>query len=657
VTAITIPAVRRIDPRAARRYALVGLALAAVVLFLAFRNTGLLPIDQSNPLFLAINEVRDWVRDNYNTHPLLRVLSLIREPVGWLTESIIGLFAYVGWLGVVGLGAAFGWLVGGWRYGLLAISGALTLGLLGLWDLSMATLGLTVSAVIISLAIGVPLGILAARSDRFQQLIGPVLDVMQIMPTFAYLAPMSLLFGIGGGASAIATLIYAMPAAIRITALGIRRVPSTTVEAAESLGATGLQTLLKVQLPLARRVIGLAINQTIMLALGMVVITVLIDAPGLGEPIIRGLERNDVGVAFDAGLAIVVLAVLLDRLTERASTALDPRESIVAAVAAGAPVDHAVTARRRRIRRTAIAAVATIVVLASLQVPAAFPDVIGLSFADPINAIVSWVKVNLYWLTDGIRTIFTNGFLNPFEGILTSSPWWLVVSAVFGLSTVLSGIRPAIVATACLLLIALLGVWEDSMVTLASVLVATALTLLFGVVLGILSARSNRVSIALRPFLDFAQTMPSFVYLLPAVALFGPSRLTAILAALIYAVPPVIRLVEAGLRSVPSTIIEAATASGATERQMLVKVRLPVSATALLLAANQGIIMVLAMVVVGALVGAGALGHRVIQGFSQSEDFGKGLVAAIAIVLLGVMLDRITQGAGTRRPRIHRAAG
>ena len=657
MTAIGIPASRQLDLHAARRYAFAALVIGAAGLFLVFRNTWLLPIDQSNPLFLAINDIRDWIRDNYNTSPVLRILSLIREPVGWLTDSIIALIAYVGWLGVIAVGAGFGWLVGGWRYGLLAVSGLLALGALGLWDLSMATLGLTVSAVIISLVIGIPLGILAARNDRFQQLIGPVLDVMQIMPTFAYLAPMALLFGIGGGASAIATLIYAMPAAIRITALGIRRVPAATVEAADSLGATGLQTLLKVQLPLARQVIGLAINQTIMLALGMVVITVLIDAPGLGEPIIRGLERNNVGVAFDAGLAIVILAVLLDRLTERASTALDPRESIVAAVAAGPTVDHAVGAQRRRIRRTVIAGLAALGVVASLLIPPDFPDVVGVSFAGPINAVVDWVKVNLYWLTDGIRSVFTYGFLNPFEGILTSSPWWLVVGAVFALSAILSGLRPAIVATACLLLIAVLGVWEDSMVTLASVLVATGMTLVFGLILGILAARSNAFSAGLRPFLDFAQTMPSFVYLLPAVALFGPSRLTAILAALIYAVPPVIRLVEAGLRSVPPSIVEAATASGATERQLLFKVRLPVAAPAMLLAANQGIIMVLAMVVVGALVGAGALGHRVIQGFSQSEDFGKGLIAAIAIVLLGVMLDRVTQGAGTRRPRIHMAAG
>jgi glycine betaine/proline transport system permease protein len=656
MTAISLPAVRRVDPRVVRRYGLVALLAIAVVLYLVFRDTALLPIDQSNPIFLTINGARDWIRDNYVTNPILNVLSLIRQPVGWLTNSIIDGLAYVGWLGIVGAGIGFGWLVGGWRYALLALSGLLVLGALGLWDLSMATLGLTVSAVIISLVIGVPLGILAARNDRFQRVISPVLDVMQIMPTFAYLAPMSLLFGIGEAGSVIATLIYAMPAAIRITALGIRRVPSATVEASESLGATGLQTLLKVQLPLARRVIGLAVNQTIMLALGMVVITVLIDAPGLGVPIIRALEHNNVGAGFDAGLAIVVLAILLDRLTERASAASDPRASI-ATGGAGPIVSRALATRRRRIRRAVIAGVTIAAIFVSLQIPASFPDVVALSLAGPVNDVVHWIKINLFWLTDTINTVFAGGFLNPFQNILTSSPWWLVVGVVLGLSTVVSGIRPAIVATSCLLLIALLGVWEDSMVTLASVLVATVVALLVGLVLGILSARSNRVSAALRPLLDFAQTMPSFVYLLPAVALFGPGRLTAIVAAVIYGVPPVVRLVEAGLRSVPATIVEAATASGATERQLLFKVRLPVSAQALLLAANQGIIMVLAMVVVGALVGAGALGYLVLAGLAQGEDYGKGLIAAIAIVLLGIMLDRITQGAGSRRPRVHRAAG
>jgi glycine betaine/proline transport system permease protein len=481
--------------------------------------------------------------------------------------------------------------------------------------------------------------------------VGPILDVMQIMPTFTYLAPMALIFGIGGASATIATLIYAMPAAVRITALGIRRVPAPTVEAAESLGATGWQLLRKVQLPLARRVIALAVNQTIMLALGMVVITVLIDAPGLGVPIIRALELGKVGLAFDAGLAIVIVAIVLDRLTERASIGGDTRPRF------GAEIAPAVAARRRRIRWLAAIGVVVIAIGVSLQIDPDFPGDIGLSFAGPIDAIVGWIKVNLAAVTDAIRTVFSVAFLNPFESVLTSSPWWLVVAFTFGLASIVSGIRPAIVAAVCLVLIVGLGLWEDSMETLTSVLVAVLATLVLGVILGILAARSNGFSSVLRPILDFAQTMPSFVYLLPAVALFGASRLTAIFAALIYAAPPVIRLVEAGLRTVSPTIIEAATASGATERQLLFKVRLPVSAPALLLAANQGIVMVLAMVVVGGLVGAGALGYDVIAGLAQSEDFGKGLAAGVSIVLLGIMLDRITQGAGNRRPRLRQAAG
>jgi len=147
-----------------------------------------------------------------------------------------------------------------------------------------------------------------------------------------------------------------------------------------------------------------------------------------------------------------------------------------------------------------------------------------------------------------------------------------------------------------------------------------------------------------RPLLDAAQTMPSFVYLLPAVALFGASRFTAIVAAVIFAVPPVVRLVERGLRDVPPTVVEAAASAGSTPAQLLWKVQLPMARRGLLLAANQGIVMVLAMVVVGGLVGAGALGYDVVAGFSQREDFGKGLAAGFAIVLLGILLDRLTQG-------------
>jgi glycine betaine/proline transport system permease protein len=227
----------------------------------------------------------------------------------------------------------------------------------------------------------------------------------------------------------------------------------------------------------------------------------------------------------------------------------------------------------------------------------------------------------------------------------------LIVAIIGGIAWLVSGRRPAIIAAICLISVALLGLWAHSMATLANVVVGTLLTLALGVAVGIQTARHDRLRTALRPILDAAQTMPAFVYLIPALALFSPTRFTAIVAAVIYAAPPVIRLVEVGIRAVPATAIEAAVASGATRRQLLWKVQLPMSRQALLLAANQGIVMVLSMVVIGGLVGAGALGFDVITGFARGEQFGKGLAAGVAIVLLGIMLDRITQGAGNRPRR------
>ena len=298
----------------------------------------------------------------------------------------------------------------------------------------------------------------------------------------------------------------------------------------------------------------------------------------------------------------------------------------------------------------AAVAIGAVAVALSLTVFAPdFPSSIGFSFEDPVNAVSDWIKTNAFFITDTFKNGFTELFLNPLQTVLTTSPWWLVVGFVFLATVLVGGMRSAIAAGVCLLLIAALGLWQHGMETLASVLVATGATLLIGLWLGIVSARNRRFSSGLRPLLDFAQTMPSFVYLLPAVALFGASRLTAIVAAIIYGIPPVVRLVEAGIHGVPTPIMEAAESAGATRSQLLWKVQLPVARPALLLAANQGIVLVLAMVVVGGLVGAGALGYDVIAGFAQTEDFGKGLAAGISIVLLGIMLDRITQGAGNRR--------
>ena len=619
------------------------LGLAAVVLYAIFAGQYTLPHDNDAARFRQINDIREWVDANRHTNIVLVVfVTGVRIVITGLFDAFMAVLHGLTWPGLTTIGGIMGFLVGGWRLGALMATGFLSFGVLGLWERSVDTLALTLAAVVLSLLIGIPLGILAGRSDRFMNAIRPILDVMQIMPTFAYLAPFALFFLIGPATAAIVTMIYAVPPAIRITALGIRGVAPASVEAATSLGSTSRQVLTKVQLPMARRTIILGVNQTIMMALSMVVITALVDAPGLGKNIIKALQSNDVGLAFDAGLAIVIMAIMLDRLTTQASERLDPARP-------GRPLTIR-GLRGRRVLALAIGASALAVAAGTLFLGGdEFPSELHFSFRVPINAITDWAAFNLFNATEWIKNVTTYGVINPIQGVLTTAPWWLVAMVIVGIAFLASGARPAAIAAVCLVLMVGLEMWEHSMETLTAVLVATVMTLVVGLLLGVLSARSDRFSAVLRPILDGAQTMPAFVYLLPAVALFGPTRFTGIIAALIYAVPPVIRLVEIGIRTVPATVREAAIAAGSTPRQLLAKVELPLARPALLVAANQGIILVLAMVVVGGLVGSGALGYDVVAGFARRDFFGEGLAAGFAIVLLGIMLDRITQGAGTRR--------
>jgi glycine betaine/proline transport system permease protein len=637
VTAAVATMRRAIVP-GSRRAWFVLLAVAAVVLYIPLAGLWTLPHDNDAPIFEVFNDLRAWIDANRASNPILVVMvSSVRTILGALYEGTRALLIVLSWPGLTAIGATAGLLIGGWRLAALMATGFLSFGVLGLWDRSIETLALTLAAVAVSLAIGIPLGILAGKNERFYDAIRPILDAMQIMPTYAYLAPIAMFLLIGPTTAAAVTVIYAIAPAIRITALGIRGVAPSAVEAATSLGTTPRQLLTKVELPMARRTLVLGVNQTIMMALSMVVITALVDAPGLGKDILRALITNDPGRGFDAGIAVVIMAIMLDRLTTRASERLDP------ARAGRAPVVG------RNLRRAALGATLAIVAVTVAAGAPAFPSGIEYSFAGPVNAVIDWTSLNLFFATNWFKDTITYGFINPLEHVFTTAPWWLVTGAIAGIAWTVGGLRVALTAVVCLLGIVGLQMWEHGMETLTQVLVATSLTLAFGLVLGIAAARSDRVSALLRPLLDFAQTMPAFVYLLPAVALFLATRFTGIVAAVIFAIPPVIRLVEIGIRMVPPTIREAGISSGATSLQLLRKVELPVALPALLVAMNQGIIMVLGMVVVGGLVGAGGLGFDVVAGFVRRDFFGEGFAAGIAIVLLGIMLDRITQSAGGRR--------
>ena len=360
----------------------------------------------------------------------------------------------------------------------------------------------------------------------------------------------------------------------------------------------------------------------------MIVITALIAAPGLGQDTLRALIRNDVGAMFDAGIAIVILAIVLDRVTEHASERMDPRHR--AGSKAGTHRSPGRRGRRGRDHRGDRRRRSSCPTLQD------FPGNVQVSFREPVNAVVDWMRLHIAVMTGFGKDVVSYAAINPLQTVFTTAPFWLVVGVAAGLALIASGLREAVVAGACLVLIFLMGLWEDSMETLVQVLIATIITFAIGLAIGIGSARSDRFSMFLRPILDATQTMPSFVYILPAFVLFDASRFTAIVAAIVFAVPPVIRLVDVGLRSVSPTIKEAAVSSGASSRQRLTKVELPVARPALQLAAQPG----------GhprALDGRrrrprrrpGARLRRGRRASRRTACFGMGLAAGIALVLLG----------------------
>ncbi|GAB3265463.1 ABC transporter permease subunit [Kineosporia babensis] len=626
--------------------AVVGVFVVLAAILRGTHTLSLVPSD-TTALHRWFNEVNRWVSSNRNESPLfLYFFNEIRAFVGSLTTFFQDLIAQpsygrpvpiIGWLGVVAILTLLALVFANLRVALLVVAGFSFIGLQGLWEESMQTLALTLSAVFLALLIGIPLGIWAGLSDRVHAVLSPVLDFLQTMPTFVYLAPFTLLFLIGPASATLVTLVYALPPAVRYTAHGIRSVPRASVEASESLGANGFQRLVGVLLPMSMRTVVLGLNQTIMAALSMATVAALIDAPGLGKTILKALQTLDVGTSFNAGLAIVVMAIVLDRLTTAASRR--------------APVQQQPRWRRPLLIGAGLAALFCVYLSRTYVWAAEFStgSTIGDDIARLSSTFSDWVTSTFSDLTGWLKDTTTALLLDPLQTLLVESPWWLVAALLLALAFLLGNLQATVVTAFCVAGLVLSGLWQDSMTTLAATLLATAATLLLGVAVGVWMARSPRADLIIRPVLDALQVMPPFVYLVPFLALFAASRFTAILAAVLYAAPVVIKIVADGIVAVSPTAVEAAIASGSSTWQTIWKVQLPMARPALVLAANQGICYVLAMIVVGGLVGAGALGYDVVAGFSQGELFGKGLTAGLAIVVLGIMLNRITQAAAERR--------
>jgi glycine betaine/proline transport system permease protein len=267
--------------------------------------------DKVIPLDIWVSQFVEWLVDNYRS---------IFQALKWPVEKTLsgfdtGLNALPPWLVIIAI-ALLAWKFSGVKLAIFTVVSLTFIGLLGLWQDTMTTFAMVLSAVIFCAVVGIPLGIASGRNDKFQAGIRPILDAMQTTPAFVYLVPIVMLFSVGNVAGVLATIVFALPPIIRLTSLGIRQVHPELVEAAQAFGATRWQVLRRVQIPLAMPTILAGLNQTIMMALSMVVIAALIGAGGLGSPVILGLNTLDIGRAVIGGLGIVLMAIVLDRITQ-----------------------------------------------------------------------------------------------------------------------------------------------------------------------------------------------------------------------------------------------------------------------------------------------------------------------------------------------------
>ncbi|ESZ63129.1 ABC transporter permease subunit [Mesorhizobium sp. L103C131B0] len=632
-----------------QRWLLVwALALAAVLVVFLLQDR--LPWAVNYPAD-AVVPVADWVS---------ALMRWIKPNLSWLTRSITAVLGVpldfaldllaknfkighgadsyflprLSWIGVCVAAFIAGHAVGGRKLGMLVGGCFLYTALFGQWTSAMLTLALISIAVPFCIVTGLFAGIWAWRKPWAERLIiSPALDLMQTIPTFAYLIPMLLLFGNSPVSAMIATAIFATPPMVRATMLGLSRVPSEIDDFSEMAGCTARQKLWRVLLPSARPTLMIGVNQVIMLALNMVIIASMIGAGGLGYDVLLALRALKVGEAMEAGLAIVALAIALDRLSQ----------AIAHKQAKGHVQRQANQSVWRRYPNLSQAiAILVVTTLLGLFVPAfaAVPKAITFTTAPLWKAAVSWVTINFFDVIEAFRVALILNVLNPLRAFCEGFPW-LGAVALLGLAGYqFGGLRLAAFVAALTAFCAVTGLWEKTMATVYLCGISAFIACLIGIPIGLMAARSDRFEKIVTPIIDTLQVLPSFCFIIPVVMLFRVGDVTAMIATVAFAVVPAIRYTNHGIRQVPPALIEAAKVSGCTPRQTFFRVQLPLALPEIMLGVNQTILMALAMIIICAMVGTRDLGQEVFIALSKA-DSGRGIVAGLAIAFIGIVADRL----------------
>lgn len=549
------------------------------------------------------------------------------------------------WVAVTVAAVALGHFARSIRLGLLAGALMIYLAVFGQWDGAMITLASIAIAVPIGVLGGLAQGIAAWRWPWVERAISPILDLMQTIPTFAFLVPILVLFGFGPVAALLATIIYAMPPMVRVTIVALRAVPSETVDFANMAGCTPWQRMRKVMLPVALPDLMVGVNQVIMLSLNIVIIASMIGAGGLGADVLKSLRRLDIGGGIEAGLAITALAVVLDRLGQAMSERV-------------AQVELRQGNWWKRHPRTSLVLVVALVTGAlGYLIPALqdWPKAWQITTKPFWSDLIKYININYFDQLEAVRVWFLEALLLPVKRFFLALPWPFLLAVLALAGWRLGGVRLAALTLALGFFVAATGLWEQAMITVYLCGLSVVIAMFIGLPLGILAASNETAGNVIGAVVDTLQTLPSFVYLIPVVMLFRVGDFSAMIAVVLFALVPAVKYTAHGLRSVPSELIEAGVVCGCTKGQILRKIQLPMAVPMILLGLNQTILLALSMLVITALVGTRDLGQEVYAALATA-DVGRGLVAGFAVAAIAIIADRlIGAAAGRARARLEGA--
>ena len=541
------------------------------------------------------------------------------------------------WIAVVGVLTVVAIKLKDLTLALLTFFSFLYLAIFDQWQSSMVTLASIFIAVPFGVAIGILFGILSYKSLFAHKIINPILNLMQTMPVFAYLVPILVLFGFGPVSALIATIIYALPPMVHTTYLGLKGINPSIIEAGKMCGCNNQQLLWRVEIPSAINSIKLGINQVIMLSFNMVIIASMIGAGGLGYDVLTSLRKLDIGGGVEAGLAIVILAIVLDRMSY-AYIGKHKKYS-----------EKNTTFFKRNLHLIII----FVLILSSyllgvfVEFLKSYPEHFTLSTSAFWEKSIKFINVNYYDQLELFKFYLLKYFMLPIKSFFISIPWpWFIFILVL-LGWYYGKAKLAILNLILLVFIVINGLWLKAMVTIYLCGASVILACLIGIPLGIWGGLNDRANKILSSITDTLQTLPSFVYLIPVVMLFRVGDFTAMLAVILYSLAPAVKYTIHGIRSINSEIIDAGKANGCNNRQLLFNIRLPLALPEILLGINQTIMLALSMLVITALVGTRELGQEVYIALTKA-DIGRGLVAGLCVAFIAIISDNLIKSASKK---------